>query len=51
MAVSIDDLQVETQTPAASAGAPTQSAAPQSKPDFKGEMEKLRERHLRLRAD
>ena len=54
MAVTIDDLQVETQPPARPAGAsPSQSGSPspQAKPDFKAEMERLRERELRLRAD
>jgi hypothetical protein len=54
MAVSIDELQVETQGPAAHSGAPATGAAkqqPQQKPDMKAEMDRLRERDLRLKAD
>ena len=55
MAVTIDELQVETQP---SSGQPSHSAPPaapaksaQSKTDFRTEMERYRERELRLRAD
>ncbi len=52
MAVSIDDLQVQTQTPAAApAGGGKSGPAGQPKPNFKAEIDKQRERDLRLRAD
>jgi hypothetical protein len=53
MAVNIDELQVETQPAAPSPQAQAQPAAQQSPPqlDLKAEMEKLRERELRLQAD
>ncbi len=53
--VTIDDLQVETQPASDPSGAtapgaaPAKSAAP--KIDFRAEMERYRERELRLRAD
>lgn len=51
MAVNIDDLQVETQPPPApSQGSPAPAAHPPEL-DFKREMEKFRERELRLQAD
>jgi hypothetical protein len=53
MAIAIDDLQVDTQGNE-SANAPRSAGAggkPQPKPDLKREMDKLRERELRLRAD
>ncbi len=53
MAVSIDELHVETQQPA-SAAAPAASSgagAPKPQSDLKCDMEKLRERDLRLQAD
>ncbi|HEX3876784.1 MAG TPA: hypothetical protein VHW24_07360 [Bryobacteraceae bacterium] len=53
MAVIIDDLEVETAEPAAApaAGASNQRPSQPPKVDFKAEMERLRERELRLRAD
>ena len=51
MAVTIDELQVETQAPAAPASAPATGAAQQPKTDLRAELERLRERELRLRAD
>ena len=52
MAVTIEDLQVETApatpSPAQSAGGGGQQ---QSKPDIKAEIERCRERDLRLKAD
>ena len=54
MAVTIDDLQVETQPaarPAGAGSAPGGSAPPPPKTDFQAEMERLREREMRLRAD
>ena len=51
MAVEIQDLQVETQPPPAqSQGSPAPAAQPKEL-DFKREMEKFRERELRLHAD
>lgn len=54
MAVNIDELQVETQRPQA-AESPAESGGgksnPQEKRDLRTEMELLRERALRLRAD
>jgi hypothetical protein len=52
MAVSIDELQVETQQPAPAAPAASSGGgAPQPQSDLKSDMEKLRERDLRLQAD
>ena len=51
MAVDIQDLQVETQAPPAPSAAGAASAAPPAEPDLKREMEKVRERELRLQAD
>jgi hypothetical protein len=52
MAVTIDDLEVQTQPSAAPSNAPAAGAAQQQpKQDIKAELEKLRERELRLRAD
>lgn len=53
MAVNIADLQVETQAPAAqSSGTPKAGGATgQPQPDMRAELEKQRERQLRLRAD
>jgi hypothetical protein len=52
MALAIDDLQVQTEWAQA---APSTSTAfkPQTPPmpDFRAEMEKVRERELRLKAD
>ncbi len=51
MSVTIDDLEVETQPSAAPPNAPAAGAAQQPKLDVKAELDKLRERELRLRAD
>lgn len=55
MAVTIDELQVETQPatpPGAPAGAaPAKGGSSQGKQDLHAEIEKMRERELRLRAD
>ena len=51
MAVNIDELQVETEKPAAPEGNAPAGGAPQAKPDIRAEMERIRERELRLRAD
>jgi hypothetical protein len=51
MSVTIDDLDVQTQPSAAPSNAPAASAAPRPKQDIKAELEKLRERELRLKAD
>lgn len=51
MATSIDELQVETQPPLPGPPASSAAAAPPPKPDVKAELEKIRERHLRLQAD
>jgi hypothetical protein len=52
MSLSIDELQVETQPPLpAPPAAPVSAAAPPPKPDVKAELEKVRERYLRLQAD
>jgi hypothetical protein len=51
MAVNIDELQVETQAPAAPSGAPAAGATPQPKLDLKAELQRLCERELRVRAD
>ena len=52
MAISIDELQVETQTPAPPAPAANGGdAKSQPKLDFGRELQKLREREVRLRAD
>jgi hypothetical protein len=51
MAVSIDELQVQTE-PAAPPSEPAGKSAAQSPQlDFKAEIEKHRERELRLQAD
>jgi hypothetical protein len=53
MPVTIDQLQVETQPTAPSvdtSGSAPGAAAP-PKPDIRAEMERMRERELRLRAD
>jgi hypothetical protein len=51
MAVNIDELQVETQAPAAPSGAAAAGATPQPKSDLKAEIERLHVRELRVRAD
>ena len=52
MAVTIDDLDVQTQPSGAPSTAPAGSGAQQQpKQDIRAELEKLRERELRLRAD
>jgi hypothetical protein len=51
MAVTIGDLQVETQEPPTPSGSHTASAPQQPEHDLKAELETLRERDLRLRAD
>ena len=51
MAINIDEMQVETQAPPASAGAPAAGAKPPPAKDLKAELERLREHALRLRAD
>jgi hypothetical protein len=51
MAVTIDELQVETQAPALSASAPTSGAKPKPPKDLEAELKRLRERALRLCAD
>jgi hypothetical protein len=52
MAVTIDEMQVDTQMPAPSASAPAAAAKPQQTKDIiKAELKRLRERALRLRAD
>jgi len=50
MAINIDEMQVETQAPPASTGAPAGAKPPPAK-DLKAELERIRERALRLRAD
>jgi hypothetical protein len=51
MAVTIDELQVETQAPAPSAGAATAGVKSKPPKDLEAELKRLRERALRLRAD
>ncbi len=51
MSVTIDDMQVETQAPAAASGGQNAGAAPQPEMNFHAELEKLHERKLRLQAD
>jgi len=56
MAVTIDELQVETQEPAPqtngpAAGSGTGSTQPDMKAEIRTELEHMRERELRLRAD
>jgi hypothetical protein len=51
MSVTIDDLQVQTQPAGAPSSEPAAGSGQQQKPDIKAELEKLRERQLRLRAD
>jgi len=52
MALAIGELQVQTEAPAAApAVATTAAKAEPPKLDFPAEMEKLRERELRLQAD
>ena len=51
MAINIDEMQVETQAPPAYVGAPAAGAKPPPAKDLKAELERLRERALRLRAD
>ncbi|MGO4881151.1 MAG: hypothetical protein ACLP59_10055 [Bryobacteraceae bacterium] len=53
MAVNIDELQVETQpaAPSGQAQGSSPGAGNTPKPDIKAEMDRLRERELRLRAD
>lgn len=53
MAVNIDDLQLETQesAPTQSTGDRKGGAPPQAPLNIKAELEKQRERDLRLRAD
>ena len=51
MAVTVDELHVETQAPAAPPSAPSGGAPKQPQLDIKAEMERLHERELRLQAD
>lgn len=51
MAVNIDELEVQTEPSAPAPQAAPQAAAAQPQLDFTAEMEKFRERELRLRAD
>jgi hypothetical protein len=56
MAVTIDELQVETQEPApqtnvSAAGSSTGSSKSDTKAEIRKEIEHMRERELRLRAD
>lgn len=51
MSATIDHLEVETQPSAAPSNAPAAAAGQQQKVDVKAELDKLRERELRLRAD
>lgn len=51
MSVTVDELQVETQAPAAPPSAPAAGAPKQPQLDIKAEMERLHERELRLQAD
>jgi hypothetical protein len=51
MAVSIGELQVETQSAPAAAPASSNGEAPKGQPDLRSAMQSLRERELRLEAD
>ena len=51
MAINIDELHVETQPAPAKPAAPTAAAPPPPKTDVKAELDKIRERYLRLQAD
>jgi hypothetical protein len=51
MSVSIDEMQVETQAPAAASGGQNAGAAPQPETNLEAELERLHERKLRLQAD
>ncbi|HEY3706083.1 MAG TPA: hypothetical protein VGL22_13555 [Terracidiphilus sp.] len=50
MPVNIDELHVETESPAPSAAPPAKTDQ-QPQPDLQADLEKLRERELRLQAD
>ena len=51
MAVTIDELTVETQEPPARSTQPASTSQPQHNYDLRAAMERLRERDLRLKAD
>jgi hypothetical protein len=51
MAVGIDDLQVQTQPTQAPPSAPAKPAASAPRQDVQAELEKIRERELRLKVD
>ena len=51
MSVNIDELQVETQPPASAPPAASAGPATEGKLDIRVELERMRERELRLRAD
>lgn len=51
MAINIDELQVETQAPASPPDTSSAKAEKQPEPDIHAELEQLRERELRLKAD
>ena len=51
MSVNIDELQMETQPENAAPAASSAGGAAKPKSDLRSEMELLRERDLRLRAD
>ena len=51
MAISIDDLHVQTQAPPESPSDSKTRSAPGMQVNVKAEIEKMRERELRLRAD
>jgi len=51
MAVNIDELQVETQPAPASQAPSSAGGAQKPRRDLRCELEKLRERDLRLQAD
>jgi hypothetical protein len=51
MSVTIDELQMETQPAPVASGGASGAAAPKPKRDLKSELDMLRERELRLKAD